>query len=195
MRARSREEGVRRGGADGALRRKHRHRSARDRLGHRFCLCGAAVLPRIRQRAAAVAVVAGFRGGARNQCQELQMVRAAVGGGPSRLGADVYPRSAAFGGKLPVIAGTPEASWPGRTRRGLAESPANRADSSPARARIAPRRPPVRVRLAPSREPRRGAGFHASGGVAPSARQRFFGPVFGPISALRIVSRVMRSTI
>jgi hypothetical protein len=88
-----------------------------------------------------------------NQCDELQIARAAVGGGTSRLGADVCPRSGVFGGKLPVIAGNPRAFWPDRTRRVLAESPANRRDSSPARARIAPRRSPVRVRLAPSEVP------------------------------------------
>jgi hypothetical protein len=100
-----------------------------------------------------------------NQCDELQMARAAVGGGTSRLGADVCPRSGVFGGKLPVIAGNPRAFRPGRTRRVLAESPANRRDSSPARARIAPRRSPVRVRLAPPLDPCNHAGFAPSGSV------------------------------
>src|SRR5215204_237616 len=85
------------------------------------------------------------------------------------------PRSPANCGQIP------DASRP----RAAGKSPANKPNSLRARAWIAPRRPPVRVRLAPLGEPGCGAGFRAAGGVAPVARQRFFGRVFGPIAALR----------
>jgi hypothetical protein len=121
-----------------------------------------------------------------NQCDELQIARAAVGGGTSRLGADVCPRSAVFGGKPPPIPANPGAFEPAQIGPSRAKSPANRHDSSPARARIAPRRSPVRVRLAPLREPLQPRGLCRLSGVRVCCRSRRFGgfgPVFGPISA------------
>jgi hypothetical protein len=66
------------------------------------------------------------------------------------LGLSVCPRSAHLGGKLPITTSNCRASGPPVIRQAWAKMPADQSDSTAARARIAPRRPPVRVRLAPT---------------------------------------------
>jgi hypothetical protein len=79
------------------------------------------------------------------------------------FGAGVCPRTAVFGGKLPVVAGNSGASWAARTRWALAKNPANQHYANAAGAQIAPRRSPVRARLLLARP-----------APLPAARERFW---------------------